>query len=44
MYADGDPVGALPVRVIALRGAVSVLTPAGGAAALSGPPSPGAPG
>ncbi len=35
MYADGDPVGALPVRVRALHGAVSVLTPVGGAAALS---------
>jgi YegS/Rv2252/BmrU family lipid kinase len=39
MYADGDPVGALPVQVRALRGAVSVLTPAGGAAALSRAPS-----
>ena len=40
MYADGDPVGALPVRVVALHGAVSVLTPVGGAAALSSRPSP----
>ncbi len=28
MYADGDPIGELPVRVRALRGAVSVLVPA----------------
>jgi YegS/Rv2252/BmrU family lipid kinase len=28
MYADGDPIGELPVRVHALRGAVSVLVPA----------------
>jgi YegS/Rv2252/BmrU family lipid kinase len=35
MYADGDPVGALPARVTALRGAVAVVTPAAGAAALS---------
>jgi YegS/Rv2252/BmrU family lipid kinase len=27
MYADGDPVGELPVRVKALRGAVTVLAP-----------------
>jgi YegS/Rv2252/BmrU family lipid kinase len=27
MYADGDPIGELPVRVRALRGAVSVLVP-----------------
>jgi YegS/Rv2252/BmrU family lipid kinase len=27
MYADGDPLAALPVRVRALRGAVSVLVP-----------------
>jgi YegS/Rv2252/BmrU family lipid kinase len=32
MYADGDPIGELPVRVRALRGAVTVLTPAVGAA------------
>jgi len=30
MYADGDPIGQLPVRVRALRGAVSVLVPASG--------------
>ena len=28
MYADGDPIGELPVRVRALPGAVTVLTPA----------------
>jgi diacylglycerol kinase family enzyme len=28
MYADGDPIGELPVRVRALRGAITVLTPA----------------
>ncbi len=28
MYADGDPIGDLPVRVRALRGAVTMLTPA----------------
>jgi YegS/Rv2252/BmrU family lipid kinase len=28
MYADGDPIGQLPVRVRALRGAVTMLTPA----------------
>jgi YegS/Rv2252/BmrU family lipid kinase len=35
MYADGDPVGALPARVSALPGAVTVITPAPGCAALS---------
>jgi len=39
MYADGDPVGALPARVSALRGAVTVMTPAGGCAALSPVPA-----
>jgi len=29
MYADGDPIGELPVRVSALREAVTMLTPAG---------------
>jgi YegS/Rv2252/BmrU family lipid kinase len=29
MYADGDPIGELPVRVRAVRGAVSVLVPPG---------------
>jgi YegS/Rv2252/BmrU family lipid kinase len=32
MYADGDPIGELPVRVRAVRGAVRVLVPAGDAA------------
>ncbi len=32
MYADGDPIGELPVRVRALRGAVTMLTPAVGPA------------
>jgi diacylglycerol kinase family enzyme len=27
IYADGDPIGELPVRVRALRGAVTMLTP-----------------
>ena len=35
IYADGDPIGELPVRVRALPGAVTVLTPASGSAALS---------
>jgi YegS/Rv2252/BmrU family lipid kinase len=30
MYADGDPIGELPVRVRAVRGAVNVLVPADG--------------
>jgi YegS/Rv2252/BmrU family lipid kinase len=34
MYADGDPIGELPVRVRALPGAVTVMTRAEGAAAL----------
>jgi YegS/Rv2252/BmrU family lipid kinase len=33
MYADGDPIGELPVRVRALAGAVRVLVPAGEAGA-----------
>jgi diacylglycerol kinase family enzyme len=28
MYADGDPIGDLPVRVRALAGAITVLAPA----------------
>jgi diacylglycerol kinase family enzyme len=32
MYADGDPIGELPVRVRALRGAVMMLTPRAGPA------------
>jgi YegS/Rv2252/BmrU family lipid kinase len=46
MYADGDPIGELPVRVRALPGAVTVLTPASGvvSAAFAAPsPTPGAP-
>jgi diacylglycerol kinase family enzyme len=27
MYADGDPIGELPVRVRALRGAITMLVP-----------------
>jgi diacylglycerol kinase family enzyme len=27
MYADGDPIGDLPLRVRALQGAVAMLTP-----------------
>ncbi len=46
MYADGDPIGELPVRVRALRGAVTMLVPrsAGKSSAFSeDPPPPGAP-
>jgi YegS/Rv2252/BmrU family lipid kinase len=48
MYADGDPIGDLPVRVRAVRGAVSVLVPAdaadaGAVSAFSSPPPPSAP-
>jgi len=32
MYADGDPIGELPVRVRAVRGAVRMLTPQAGPA------------
>jgi YegS/Rv2252/BmrU family lipid kinase len=35
MYADGDPIGELPVRVGTIGGAISVLVPADGAAASS---------
>ena len=34
MYADGDPIGTLPVRVSALPGAVTVMTPERGSPAL----------
>ncbi len=34
MYADGDPIGELPVRVRALPGAVRIITPADGGPAL----------
>jgi YegS/Rv2252/BmrU family lipid kinase len=46
MYADGDPIGDLPVRVRAVRGAVSVLVPAdaaGMASAFSSAPRPSTP-
>lgn len=35
MYADGDPIGELPVRVSALPGAVSMLVPRGACAAFA---------
>ncbi len=35
MYADGDPIGELPVRVRALPGAVTMLTPAADGAAFA---------
>ena len=44
LYADGDPIGELPVRVRAARGAVHMLTPAAappGAFASPPPPSDG---
>jgi YegS/Rv2252/BmrU family lipid kinase len=42
MYADGDPIGELPVRVRALQGAVTMLTPRvrGADAAFSAEPPP----
>jgi YegS/Rv2252/BmrU family lipid kinase len=46
MYADGDPIGELPVRVRAVRGAVSVLVPTGVStqdSVFSSPPLPSAP-
>jgi YegS/Rv2252/BmrU family lipid kinase len=46
MYADGDPIGDLPVLVRAVRGAVSVLVPADVTAkdsAFSSPPLPSPP-
>jgi YegS/Rv2252/BmrU family lipid kinase len=36
MYADGDPIGELPVRVRALPAAVRMLVPAGGGEAFGG--------
>jgi YegS/Rv2252/BmrU family lipid kinase len=36
MYADGDPIGELPVRVRALPGAVTMLTPSQAGSAFSG--------
>ena len=35
MYADGDPIGELPVHVRAIPGAVTILTPRAGGPALS---------
>jgi YegS/Rv2252/BmrU family lipid kinase len=35
MYADGDPIGELPLRVRALPGAITMLTPASAGAAFS---------
>jgi YegS/Rv2252/BmrU family lipid kinase len=35
LYADGDPIGELPVRIRALRGAVTIITPRSGGPALS---------
>jgi diacylglycerol kinase family enzyme len=46
MYADGDPIGELPVRVRAIRGAVTMLVPSlSGAnqAFMESAPLPGAP-
>jgi len=40
MYADGDPIGTLPVRVSALPGAVTVIAPERGSAALGPAPAP----
>ena len=39
MYADGDPIGTLPVRVSALPGAVTVMTPERGSPALGPVPA-----
>jgi YegS/Rv2252/BmrU family lipid kinase len=42
MYADGDPIGELPVRVRAVRGAITMLVPApdGAGSAFSSSPDP----
>jgi YegS/Rv2252/BmrU family lipid kinase len=42
MYADGDPIGDLPLRVRALGGAVTVLVPAGGGGDAFARPAAGA--
>jgi YegS/Rv2252/BmrU family lipid kinase len=42
MYADGDPIGELPLRVRAVRGAVNVLVPANGDGAFSPAEAPSA--
>ncbi len=36
LYADGDPIGELPVTVRALPGAITIITPVAGAPALAG--------
>ncbi|HEX7609534.1 MAG TPA: diacylglycerol kinase family protein [Solirubrobacteraceae bacterium] len=41
MYADGDPIGELPLRVRAVGAAVSVLVPAKGSSAFASPPPAG---
>jgi diacylglycerol kinase family enzyme len=41
MYADGDPIGELPIRVKALQGAVRVLVPADGSGADAFAGNPG---
>ncbi len=43
MYADGDPIGELPVRVRAMQGAVRMLVPPAGGPhpAFAQSPSPG---
>jgi YegS/Rv2252/BmrU family lipid kinase len=45
MYADGDPIGELPVRVRAVRGAINVLVPLERPVrpAFAAPPPPSAP-
>jgi len=35
MYADGDPIGELPLRVRALRGAITMIVPAQPGSAFS---------
>jgi YegS/Rv2252/BmrU family lipid kinase len=40
MYADGDPIGDLPLRVRAVRGAVTMLVPADAPDSPFGAPSP----
>lgn len=40
MYADGDPIAELPVRVRALAGAITMLVPAGPSAAFRAPSTP----
>ncbi|HEY4449962.1 MAG TPA: diacylglycerol kinase family protein [Solirubrobacteraceae bacterium] len=41
-YADGDPIGDLPLRASALRGAINVIVPADASAAPFGAPAPAA--